>query len=234
MKKNDGQLDQLQQALAYQFRDVSLLAQALTHRSKGSINNERLEFLGDSILGFVAADLLYSRFQESPEGHLSRFRASLVKKETLAELAREFALGDYLRLGSGELKSGGYRRDSILADAMEAIFGAMYLDGGLADVRTLIERCLSTRLENLSVEADLKDPKTRLQEYLQSRRLDLPEYMVTETHGDAHEQEFEVQCTVSGLKQPVRGEGSSRRKAEQTAAQLALKLLLKGKDNSTN
>lgn len=227
MKRNDGQLDQLQRALAYQFKDIALLSQALTHRSKGSTNNERLEFLGDSILGFVAADLLYSQFQQSPEGHLSRFRASLVKKETLAELAREFSLGDYLRLGSGELKSGGFRRDSILADGMEAIFGAMYLDGGLVEARKLIERCLSSRLEKLSVESDLKDPKTRLQEYLQARRLTLPEYTVTETHGDAHEQEFEVQCTVEGLKQPVKGEGSSRRKAEQAAAELALGLLLK-------
>jgi ribonuclease-3 len=227
VKKNDGQLDQLQSALAYQFKDVTLLSQALTHRSKGSKNNERLEFLGDSILGFVAADLLYSRFQKSPEGHLSRFRASLVKKETLAELAREFSLGDYLRLGSGELKSGGFRRDSILADGMEAVFGAMYLDGGLEDVRKLIERCLSARLDNLSAETDLKDPKTRLQEYLQSRRLELPEYTVTQTHGDAHEQEFEVQCTVVGLEQPVKGAGSSRRKAEQAAAKLALEKLLK-------
>jgi ribonuclease-3 len=227
VKKNDGQLDQLQSALAYQFKDVTLLSQALTHRSKGSKNNERLEFLGDSILGFVAADLLYSRFKKSPEGHLSRFRASLVKKETLAELAREFSLGDYLRLGSGELKSGGFRRDSILADGMEAIFGAMYLDGGLEDVRKLIERCLSARLDNLSAETDLKDPKTRLQEYLQSRRLELPDYTVTQTHGDAHEQEFEVQCTVVGLEQPVKGAGSSRRKAEQAAAKLALKKLLK-------
>jgi len=227
VKKDDAQLEQLQRTLAYQFKNVSLLSQALTHRSKGSTNNERLEFLGDSILGFVAADLLYSQFQQSPEGHLSRFRASLVKKETLAELAREFSLGEYLRLGSGELKSGGFRRASILADAMEAIFGAMYLDGGLDHVRRLIERCLTTRLEKLSAEMDLKDPKTRLQEYLQARRLELPEYTVTETHGDAHEQEFEVQCTVAGLKKPVKGEGPSRRKAEQAAAQLALDLLLK-------
>ena len=183
MKKNDEQLGQLQQALAYQFKDINLLSQALTHRSKGSTNNERLEFLGDAILGFIAADLLYSQFQQSPEGHLSRFRASLVKKETLAALAREFSLGDYLRLGSGELKSGGFRRDSILADAMEAIFGAMYLDGGLKNVRKLIERCLSSRLDKLSAESDMKDPKTRLQEYLQARRLELPDYTVTETLG---------------------------------------------------
>jgi ribonuclease-3 len=227
VKKNDEQLDQLQQALAYQFKDINLLSQALTHRSKGSTNNERLEFLGDAILGFIAADLLYSQFQQSPEGHLSRFRASLVKKETLAALAREFSLGDYLRLGSGELKSGGFRRDSILADGMEAIFGAMYLDGGLKNVRKLIERCLSSRLDRLSAESDMKDPKTRLQEYLQARRLDLPDYTVTETLGDDHEQEFEVQCKVAGLAQPIKGVGSSRRKAEQAAAKQALESLLK-------
>ena len=226
MKKNDEQLGQLQQALAYQFKDINLLSQALTHRSKGSTNNERLEFLGDAILGFIAADLLYSQFQQSPEGHLSRFRASLVKKETLAALAREFSLGDYLRLGSGELKSGGFRRDSILADAMEAIFGAMYLDGGLKNVRKLIERCLSSRLDKLSAESDMKDPKTRLQEYLQARRLELPDYTVTETLGDDHEQEFEVQCKVAGLSQPIKGVGSSRRKAEQAAARQALENLL--------
>lgn len=227
MKKNDEQLGQLQQALAYQFKDINLLSQALTHRSKGSTNNERLEFLGDAILGFVAADLLYSQFQQSPEGHLSRFRASLVKKETLAAIAREFSLGDYLRLGSGELKSGGFRRDSILADAMEAIFGAMYLDGGLDNVCKLIERCLSSRLDKLSAESDMKDPKTRLQEYLQARRLELPDYTVTETLGDDHEQEFEVQCKVTGLSQPIKGVGSSRRKAEQAAAKQALESLLK-------
>jgi len=226
VKKNDEQLARLQNVLAYQFTNNKLLIQALTHRSKGSPNNERLEFLGDAILGFISADLLYAQFQQVPEGHLSRFRASLVKKETLAALAREFSLGEYLRLGSGELKSGGFRRDSILADGMEAIFGAMYLDGGLEPVRALIERCLSSRLEKLSAESDLKDPKTRLQEYLQARRLDLPEYTVTETHGEAHEQEFMVECRVVGLDQIVMGIGDSRRKAEQTAAQQALGLLL--------
>ncbi|MBL1276223.1 MAG: ribonuclease III [Ectothiorhodospiraceae bacterium] len=226
MKRNNEQLNRLQQTLAYQFSDSKLLVQALTHRSKGSANNERLEFLGDAILGFISADLLYAQFSQAPEGHLSRFRASLVKKETLAELAREFSLGEYLRLGSGELKSGGFRRDSILADGMEAIFGAMYLDGGMDPVRALIERCLSARLEKLSAESDLKDPKTRLQEYLQARRLDLPEYTVTETHGEAHEQEFRVECRVAGLEKAVMGIGGSRRKAEQTAAQQALGLLL--------
>lgn len=219
------QLGKLQRALDYQFRDPSLLTLALTHRSKGSNNNERLEFLGDSILGFVVADLLYSQFSSAPEGHLSRFRASLVKKETLAELAREFSLGDFLYLGSGELKSGGFRRDSILADAMEAIIGAIYLDSGMDCARQLIEKCLTPRLADLSVENELKDPKTRLQEYLQARRLSLPVYTVVNTTGDEHNQRFEVTCYVQGLAEAATGIGSSRRKAEQAAAEQALQIL---------
>ena len=155
--------DDLQRKINYSFKDVSLLENALTHRSKGSKNNERLEFLGDAILGFIVAEILYSKFDQASEGRLSRFRASLVKKETLAALARDLSLGDYLLLGSGELKSGGFRRDSILADAMEAILGAMYLDGGIDQTRLLIEHCLKDRLNSLSLEdADTKDPKTLL------------------------------------------------------------------------
>ena len=223
MTKHDEQLERLQRALEYQFRDESLLTLALTHRSKSSSNNERLEFLGDAILGFVVADLLYSQFDSAPEGNLSRFRASLVKKETLASLAREFNLGDFLLLGSGELKSGGFRRDSILADAMEAIFGAMYLDSGLDSVRDLIEKSLSPRLAKLSAETDLKDPKTRLQEFLQARHLGLPVYEVINTCGDEHNQSFEVSCEVPGLADTAKGVGNSRRKAEQAAAKQALK-----------
>lgn len=218
-------LADLQRSLCYAFKDISYLELALTHRSKSSNNNERLEFLGDAILGFVVADMLYTHFDQSPEGQLSRFRASLVKKETLAQLARDFSLGDYLSLGSGELKSGGFRRDSILADAMEAILGAIYLDGGLAEARALIERSLSGRLTQLSETTELKDPKTQLQEYLQARRLPLPEYEVTATLGDEHNQSFEVSCIVSGIEQPITGTGSSRRKAEQAAARQALDLL---------
>lgn len=225
MNKPNMQLDRLQRSLEYQFNDVVHLTLALTHRSKGSANNERLEFLGDAILGFVVADLLYSQFDAVPEGHLSRFRASLVKKETLAELAREFSLGDFLLLGSGELKSGGFRRDSILADTMEAIIGAIYLDGGMEFSRKLIEKCLSARLAKLSAGSELKDPKTRLQEIMQSRHLPLPVYVVVNTSGDEHEQKFEVSCTVQGLEQPVTGIGSSRRKAEQSAAEKSLALL---------
>ncbi|HHI92184.1 MAG TPA: ribonuclease III [Gammaproteobacteria bacterium] len=222
MNKPDVQLDRLQRALEYQFSDVALLTLALTHRSKGSTNNERLEFLGDAILGFVVADLLYFQFDAVPEGHLSRFRASLVKKETLAELAREFSLGDFLLLGSGELKSGGFRRDSILADGMEAIIGAIYLDSGLDSARRLIEKCLAPRLAGLSAENELKDPKTRLQEFLQARHFPLPAYAVVHTSGDEHNQRFEVSCTVQGLAKPASGIGSSRRKAEQDAAEQAL------------
>jgi ribonuclease-3 len=218
-------LADLQRTLGYAFKDASYLELALTHRSKSSNNNERLEFLGDAILGFVVADMLYAYFDQSPEGQLSRFRASLVKKETLAQLARDFALGDYLLLGSGELKSGGFRRDSILADAMEAILGAIYLDGGLAEARALIERSLSGRLTQLTETTELKDPKTRLQEYLQARRLPLPAYEVTATLGDEHNQSFEVSCIVPGIEQPIVGTGSSRRKAEQAAARQALDAL---------
>jgi ribonuclease-3 len=216
-------LDGLQRKIDYSFKDAMLLENALTHRSKGSKNNERLEFLGDAILGFVVAEILYSKFGQASEGQLSRFRASLVKKETLAALARELSLGDYLLLGSGELKSGGFRRDSILADAMEAVLGAMYLDGGIEKTRLLIEQCLKDRLDNLSLEgADTKDPKTCLQEYLQGRRLALPKYEVVATFGDEHNQSFEVNCFVAELDEPVKGLGTSRRRAEQAAAQQAL------------
>jgi len=219
-------LDELIRNLGYVFRDESLLVTALTHRSKSYNNNERLEFLGDAILGFIVAEILYSRFDEASEGQLSRFRSSLVKKDTLAHLARKFSLGDYLLLGTGELKSGGFRRDSILADAMEAILGAMYLDGGIDGVRKLIKENLKSRIDQLSlVGSDSKDPKTSLQEYLQARHLALPVYEVTTTSGDDHSQNFEVSCSVEGLPEPVIGTGTSRRRAEQAAAQLALEQL---------
>jgi ribonuclease-3 len=219
-------LEDLQRHLGYAFKDVTLLETALTHRSKGAGNNERLEFLGDAVLGFVVAEILYSRFERATEGQLSRFRASLVKKDTLAGLAREFSLGDYLILGSGELKSGGYRRDSILADAMEAVMGAMYLDGGIDGIQWLIRESLNDRIEKLSlVSGDIKDPKTSLQEYLQGKHLPLPEYTVVATLGDEHHQSFEVVCNVTGLKEPVKGTGTSRRRAEQAAARKALEHL---------
>lgn len=218
-------LDELLRALAYRFRDPALLKEALTHRSKGSANNERLEYLGDAILGFVIAEALYRRFPEATEGELSRYRASLVKMDTLAELAREFSLGDHLRLGPGELKSGGYRRDSILADAMEAIIGAIFLDSDMATAREFVLRSFERRLTELPARDLLKDPKTQLQEYLQARRLPLPEYVVVATEGSDHAQSFEVQCLVAGLSAPVFGKGDSRRKAEQSAAKVALEQL---------
>jgi ribonuclease-3 len=218
-------LDELQRFLRYRFNDVGLLETALTHRSKSATNNERLEFLGDAVLGLVVAEALYFQFGRAPEGQLSRYRAALVKKDTLAELARGFSLGDFLRLGTGELKSGGCRRDSILADGMEAVFGALYLDGGLEAVRCLILRSLEARLASLSPDTDLKDPKTRLQEYLQARQLPLPDYSTVSIAGDGHDQCFEVQCVVATLDKLVVGAGNNRRRAEQAAAAQALEYL---------
>ncbi|WP_455216935.1 ribonuclease III [Kaarinaea lacus] len=221
-----GSLDGLIRRLGYQFRDELLLETALTHRSKGSSNNERLEFLGDAVLGLVVTEILFSQFEKASEGKLSRFRSLLVKKDTLAEVARHFSLGDYLRLGAGELKSGGFRRDSILADAMEAIIGAMYLDGGLDAARKLIKDSLGDRIEKLSSKGSTtKDPKTYLQEYLQARHLALPSYEVVTTTGDDHDQNFEVSCSVAVLEEPVMGAGTSRRRAEQDAAQRVLDIL---------
>ncbi len=219
-------LDQLAAMIGYRFKATSLLEEALTHRSKGALNNERLEFLGDAILGFVVAEALFARYPKESEGVLTRFRASLVKKETLAEMARGYQLGDYLRLGPGELKSGGFRRDSILADAMEAIIGAIYLDSDMATARDFVLRSLGDRFEHLRIQ---KDPKTQLQEFLQARRLPLPRYSVLGTRGTDHDQHFEVQCVVEGLAEPALGSGNSRRKAEQAAAQQALDALGAGR-----
>ncbi|MBI5461820.1 MAG: ribonuclease III [Gammaproteobacteria bacterium] len=216
----------LLRTLGYAFRDPALLDSALTHRSAGGVNNERLEYLGDAVLGLVIAEDLYRRYPQASEGELSRLRASLVRKQTLAELARDLQLGEYLRLGSGELKSGGYRRDSILADALEAIFGAVYLDGGFAASAGLIQTLYAERLQNLPTEPlAIKDPKTQLQEYLQSRHLHLPEYAVVSVRGDAHDQIFEVECHIVALTQTTRAQGSSRRRAEQQAAQQMLEQL---------
>ena len=212
----------LLQQLHYRFRDASLLTRALTHRSRGSDNNERLEFLGDSVLNLVISSLLYERFPNLSEGDLTRLRASLVNKPALASVARELSLGHYLQLGEGELRSGGFDRDSILADGVEAVFGAIYLDGGLDEARRVIMSRYREQLDRLDPGAVPKDPKTRLQEYLQKRSLPTPEYSVAEVSGDAHNQHFIVECRVESLEAPVRGEGSSRRFAEQQAAALAL------------
>ena len=208
--------------LGYRFNDPELLQAALTHRSASNRNNERLEYLGDAVLGFVIAEILYRRFPNAAEGELSRLRASLVKRESLADIARDLRLGDYLTLGSGELKSGGYRRESILADALEAIFGAIVLDSGFQASRDCILSLFQSRLDNLPEAASLKDPKTRLQEYLQARRLSLPAYEVTSVRGRAHNQQFTVICRVAGLDQTSEGRGGSRRKAEQQAAEAML------------
>jgi ribonuclease-3 len=218
-------LDKLTKVLAYRFNDRSLLELALTHRSVSERNNERLEFLGDAILGHVIAEQLFSRFPQASEGELTRMRANLVKGETLAKIGHELELGGCLRLGSGELKSGGFRRGSILACAVEAIIGAVSLDGGYEAARTLIEKLFATRLEEVNPEVELKDPKTRLQELLQARKQSLPRYEQLRVEGDAHEQTFYVACHVEGLAEPTLGEGASRRKAEQKAARKAYELI---------
>ena len=207
--------------LGHAFAAPELLRQALTHRSFGAPNNERLEFLGDAVLNCVVASLLYQRFPKLPEGNLSRLRASLVNQDTLSRLAHELALGDVLQLGEGELKSGGFRRPSILADALEAIFGAVYLDAGFDAAAALIGRVYLPLLEELDPRTASKDPKTQLQEYLQGRRLPLPVYSVLSVEGEAHAQHFKVECAIADLDIRTRGEGASRRAAEQQAARAA-------------
>lgn len=218
-------ISKLEKRLGYQFNDSELINLALTHRSANGKHNERLEFLGDSILSFVIADDLYHRFPKVNEGDMSRMRATLVRGHTLAELGREFVLGDYLKLGPGELKSGGFRRDSILADAVEAIIGAIYLDSDIEVVRKIVLSWYKTRLDAIQPGVSQKDPKTRLQEFLQGRKKPLPVYTVTNIKGEAHNQEFTVSCGIEGISDPVVGKGTSRRKAEQAAAELALEKL---------
>ncbi len=213
--------------LGLTFNNPRLFTLALTHRSASSNNNERLEFLGDSILGFVIAQKLYELFPDAPEGVLSRLRASLVNQGSLAELARKHQVGDYLLLGSGELKSGGFRRDSILSDAMEAIMGALFKDQGIAASQAWIERLFAEQLGGLSLENWQKDPKTQLQELMQSKKLDLPEYTLITMSGSAHEQTFKVKCTIPLVEDACVGTGISRKRAEQAAAELMLHLLNK-------
>lgn len=215
-------LASLQAALGHQFNDASLLEQALTHRSHSAHHNERLEFLGDSVLNFVVAALLFKRFAKIDEGDLSRLRANLVKQASLADIATRLSLSQYLRLGEGELKSGGFRRPSILADALEALFGAVFLDGGFEAAQKVIASQYEPVLVNVDPKTLGKDPKTLLQELLQARKLDLPLYTVVATHGAAHNQMFEVECQVPKLEIKVAAAGSSRRAAEQSAAELAI------------
>ncbi len=211
-------VERLGRVIGYEFSDGDLAEMALTHRSAGSFNNERLEFLGDAILGFVIADELYGHLTKADEGQLSRLRAGLVKGESLACIARSLDLGKYLALGPGELRSGGQSRDSILADALEALLAGVYLDGGYPAARNVILKLFGKRVAALSSDSEPKDPKTRLQEYLQGRGLDLPVYRIMEVTGEQHEQIFIIECVVSGLDLTSIGSGGSRRKAEQVAA----------------
>lgn len=217
--------EHLQQRIGHAFTDPSLLAQALTHRSFGTPHNERLEYVGDALLDFVIAERLYQRFDQAREGDLSRMRAVLVREQTLHELALELELGTALRLGEGEQRSGGAQRPSILADALEAVLGAVYLDAGLAAAQSVIDRLFAERLAATRPEHDHKDAKTRLQERLQARRLGLPVYTVMGVRGAAHAQVFDVQCAVPPLEIRILGSGSSRRLAEQAAASEVLRMI---------
>ena len=211
----------LQQAIGYRFAQPALLTQALTHRSHGTPHNERLEFLGDSVLNCVVAAELCSRFGNAREGDLSRLRANLVRQETLHQIAQALALGECLRLGEGELKSGGHTRPSILADALEALFGAVFLDGGFGAAQETILRLYAGALSEADPNASGKDPKTMLQEFLQARHIALPKYVVVSTSGAAHSQQFEVECVIPELSVRTTGSGNSRRVAEQEAAERA-------------
>ncbi|MBL4711024.1 MAG: ribonuclease III [Gammaproteobacteria bacterium] len=215
-------IDALLKKLEYSFVDIALLDEALTHRSYASINNERLEFLGDSILNFVIAHELFKLYPNVQEGDLSRLRANLVDKDSLAEIANKLNLGDVIKLGSGELKSGGFRRPSILADAVESIIGSVYCDGGFPPARDLIVRLYAQRLATPPDLESLKDPKTRLQELLQSRHFALPDYQVVNISGQAHAQIFHVNCVINKMNIEVSSKGKSRRKAEQIAADKAI------------
>lgn len=208
--------------IGYEFEDPQLLTEALSHRSSGACNYERLEFLGDSFLNFVIATELFQHRKDDNEGALSRLRATLVRESTLADIARELKLGDYLKMGVGELRSGGFKRDSILSDVVESIVGAVFLEAGFETARALVLRLYGNRIETLPPSAQLKDPKTRLQEQLQSKGHERPDYLVIETTGKSHEMRFTVSCTLSNPALRVTAEAGSKRKAEQSAAQLML------------
>lgn len=215
----------LQKRLKHEFSDTSLLTRALTHRSFSADHNERLEFLGDSVLGVVVADMLYQRLQNLPEGDLSRVRANLVRQDTLHQLSVVLGLPDVIRLGEGEMRSGGQKRPSILADALEAVIGAVYLDAGFAAAQALVQRLYQAVEINPAMDAIGKDPKTELQEWLQGRRMKVPLYKVVATLGAAHKQTFDVECEILELHLSERGSGGSRRAAEQAAATIMLQKL---------
>ncbi|MEM7082757.1 MAG: ribonuclease III [Pseudomonadota bacterium] len=218
-------VNKLANALGLELSEHNELEAALTHRSAGSRNNERLEFLGDAILGFVIASRIFSVRQEAAEGDMSRIRAALVRKETLADIAQEWEFGQYLRLGSGELKSGGYRRASILADAVEAVIGAVYLDQGMASAEQLIDVLYGSRLTQIAVTSVKKDAKSRLQEHLQANGDALPTYRIVSETGPAHQRRFEVECALTERQLSALGNGRSRRLAEQAAAEAVLAML---------
>jgi ribonuclease III len=224
-------LDSLAKSLGYQFNTPALLTQALTHRSFSGNNNERLEFLGDSVLNFIVAHQLYLRFPKLSEGDLSRLRAQLVKESTLSEIAFSLNIGDALKLGEGELKSAGWRRPSILADALEAIIGAVYSDGGFASAEALVLSLYQEKLANIDPKIIDKDAKSQLQEFLQGKKFDLPDYNVVSIEGEAHAQTFKIGCVIEKLNITTVGEGTSRRVAEQQAAQLALEKIITSKNN---
>lgn len=212
----------------YEFRDTTLLERALTHRSAPGRSNERLEFLGDAVLDCIISDALISLRPHAEEGELSRLRSRLVRDHSLAQIARQHGLGEYMKLGSGEMKSGGYRRDSILADGLEALLGAIFRDGGYAEADRVVRHLYARRLEHLPEGDSLKDPKTRLQEWLQARSLPLPAYELIATSGPAHAQQFEVRCRLVQPGGEQTAQGGSRREAEQEAARLLLASLTAG------
>jgi len=219
--------EELEKVLNYTFKQPHFLKVALTHRSKGGEHNERLEFLGDGVVNFIIADILYHQFPKATEGELSRWRATLVNRDSLAELAKDFDLGKYIFLGPGEMRSGGSERQSILSCTMEAVIGAVYQDGGFPAAQACIAMWYEDMLQNLSSAASHKDPKTVLQEYLQSQRLPLPVYKVETIDGEAHQQMFTVSCQVEGVNDKSFGKGTSRRRAEQEAAQAMLNAVKK-------
>ena len=219
-------VEQLEALLGYAFKDRGLLNLALTHRSRGSKNYERLEFLGDSVLGFVVADWLYKNYPDLAEGKLSRMRSILVRKETLAKVARSLSLSNHLILGEGELKSGGFNRDSILADSVESIIGAIYLDAGFTSAHDFIKDKFNDQFSTISADSTYKDPKSRLQEAMQKKGYQLPLYEIIDTSGEQHNQEFTVSCSLVDVAITSQAIASSRRAAEQTAASLALDLYI--------
>ncbi|KMN83902.1 ribonuclease-3 [Chromobacterium alkanivorans] len=225
MTPTDNRFRRLSQALDYAFQKPELLRQALTHRSYGAGNNERFEFVGDSILNYTVARMLFDQFPKLTEGELSRLRANLVNQNTLAEIAHELKLGDYLYLGEGELKSGGFNRPSILADALEATFAAVSFDSDFLRAEQVVRRLYAERVSSIDTSRQAKDAKTRLQEALQARKLALPKYRILSQSGEAHEQWFRVECDLGELAIGSTGEGGSRRAAEQQAAEAALDLL---------